>query len=111
MARRRMMVEVPKAAVVITNPTHFAIALSYDPAAMGAPRVVAKGADFLAQKIRETATAHGVPLVENKLLAQTLFKTVSLGGEIPSSLYRAVAEILIYVYKLKGNGQTVGARG
>jgi flagellar biosynthetic protein FlhB len=103
MARKRMMTEVPKAAVVITNPTHLAIALSYDPSVMGAPRVVAKGAGFIAQKIREVAMAHGVPLIENKPLAQTLFKTVSLGGEIPSNLYRAVAEILVYVYKLRGD--------
>jgi flagellar biosynthetic protein FlhB len=103
MARKRMMAEVPKAAVIITNPTHLAIALSYNPNNMGAPKVIAKGAGFIAQRIREIALEHGVPLVENKLLAQTLFKTVSLGGDIPSSLYRAVAEILVYVYKLKGS--------
>ncbi len=103
MARKRMMTEVPKAAVIITNPTHLAIALSYDPNNMGAPKVIAKGAGFIAQRIREIALEHGVPLVENKLLAQTLFKTVSLGGSIPSSLYRAVAEILVYVYKIKGS--------
>ncbi|MEK7703268.1 MAG: flagellar biosynthesis protein FlhB [Nitrospirota bacterium] len=102
MARKRMMVEVPKAAVVITNPTHLAIALSYDSNAAGAPRVVAKGADFMAQKIREIAMAHGVPLVENKSLAREIYKAVPLGGEIPSHLYRAVAEILVYVYKIKG---------
>ncbi len=103
MARKRMMTEVPKAAVVITNPTHLAIALAYDADSMGAPKVIAKGAGFIAQRIREIAAEHGVPLVENKPLAQTLFKTVSLGGSIPSDLYRAVAEILVYVYKLRGN--------
>ncbi|MEK7748101.1 MAG: flagellar biosynthesis protein FlhB [Nitrospirota bacterium] len=108
MARKRMMIEVPKAAVVITNPTHLAIALSYDPDNMSAPRVVAKGADFMAQKIREIATANGVPLVENKPLAQDIFKTVSIGGEIPAHLYRAVAEILVYVYKLRGEGRLQG---
>ena len=107
MARKRMMTEVPKAAVIITNPTHLAIALAYDANSMGAPRVVAKGAGFIAQRIREMAVEHGIPLVENKPLAQTLYKTVSLGGSIPSDLYRAVAEILVYVYKLRGN--TVGA--
>jgi flagellar biosynthetic protein FlhB len=110
MARRRMMADVPKAAVVITNPTHLAIALSYDASKMSAPRVVAKGAGFMAQKIREVAAAHGVPLVENKPLAQSIFKMVSLGGEIPSSLYRAVAEILIYIYKLRGDGEAAGVR-
>jgi flagellar biosynthetic protein FlhB len=103
MARKRMMTEVPKAAVIITNPTHLAIALAYDANSMGAPKVIAKGAGFIAQRIREIAAEHGVPLVENKPLAQTLFKTVSLGGSIPSDLYRAVAEILVYVYKLRGN--------
>jgi len=106
MARKRMMTEVPKAAVVITNPTHLAIALAYDANSMGAPRVVAKGAGFIAQRIREIAAEHGVPLIENKPLAQTLFKTVSLGGDIPSNLYRAVAEILVYVYKLRKGGVT-----
>jgi flagellar biosynthetic protein FlhB len=103
MARKRMMTEVPKAAVIITNPTHLAIALAYDPNTMSTPKVIAKGAGFIAQRIREIATEHGIPLVENKPLAQTLFKAVSLGGDIPSNLYRAVAEILVYVYKLKGN--------
>ncbi len=102
MARKRMMLDVPKAAVVITNPTHLAIALSYDANNMGVPKVVAKGAGFIAQRIREIAAENGVPLVENKPLAQTLYKTVTLGGDIPSSLYRAVAEILVYVYKLRG---------
>jgi flagellar biosynthetic protein FlhB len=102
MARRRMMEEVKKADVIITNPTHISIALRYDAATMAAPKVVAKGAEELAFRIREVAQAHGVPLVENKGLAQNLYKSVDIGGEIPSELYRAVAEILAYVYGLKG---------
>jgi flagellar biosynthesis protein FlhB len=101
MSRKRMMVEVPKADVVITNPTHYAIALSYKMESMEAPKVIAKGVGFLALKIRELAQEHGVPLVENKPLAQTLYKSVDVGEYIPASLYRAVAEILAYVYKAK----------
>ncbi len=107
MARKRMMAEVPKATVVITNPTHLAVALRYEPTKMAAPRVVAKGADYVAQVIRELADAHGILRVENKPLAQTLYKTVDVGQDIPSHLYRAVAEILVYVYKLKGGYQGV----
>jgi flagellar biosynthetic protein FlhB len=102
MARRRMMEEVKKADVVITNPTHISIALRYDTATMTAPKVVAKGAEKLAFRIREVAQAHQVPLVENKGLAQNLYKSVDIGREIPSELYRAVAEVLAYVYGLKG---------
>jgi len=102
MARRRMMEEVKKADVVITNPTHISIALRYDAATMTAPKVVAKGAEKLAFRIREVARAHRVPLVENKGLAQNLYKTVDIGREVPSDLYRAVAEVLAYVYGLKG---------
>jgi len=103
MARKRMMKAVPKADVVVTNPTHLAVALMYRPAEMGAPRVVAKGAGFVAEKIREIAREHGIPIVEDKPVAQTLFKTVEIGGEIPANIYRAVAEILAYVYKLRKN--------
>ncbi len=102
-ARKRMMSDVPKADVVITNPTHLAVALSYRSEKMEAPKVVAKGAGFVAQKIKEIAQEHQVPIVENKPVAQTLFRTVDIGREIPSKIYRAVAEILAYVYKLKGN--------
>jgi flagellar biosynthetic protein FlhB len=105
MARKRMMSEVPKATVVITNPTHLAVALRYEPDKMAAPRVVAKGADYIAEVIRELADQHGILRVENKPLAQTLYKTVDVGQDIPSHLYRAVAEILVYVYKLKGGYQ------
>jgi flagellar biosynthesis protein FlhB len=101
MARKRMMADVPNADVVITNPTHYSIALSYKLDSMEAPKVVAKGVGFLALKIRELAQEHGIPLVENKPLAQTLYKSVEIGEYIPASLYRAVAEILAYVYKAK----------
>ncbi|MBI2605025.1 MAG: flagellar biosynthesis protein FlhB [Deltaproteobacteria bacterium] len=101
-ARKRMMKSVPKADVVVTNPTHFAVAIVYDPDNHVAPKVVAKGADFLAQKIKEVARANGVPLVENVALARTLYKYVKVGQMIPRSLYQAVAEVLAYVYRLKG---------
>ncbi|MBW1729656.1 MAG: flagellar biosynthesis protein FlhB [Deltaproteobacteria bacterium] len=102
MARRRMMEEVKTADVVITNPSHLSVALRYDSMTMNAPKVVAKGADRIAFKIREVAKDHGIPLVENRSLAQNLYKSVDIGEEIPSSLYQAVAEILAYVYRLKG---------
>jgi flagellar biosynthesis protein FlhB len=100
-AARRMMQEVPKADVVITNPTHLAIALRYDPATMSAPTVVAKGEGFIAEKIKEVAIASGVALVENRPLAQSLFKTVEIGEIVPDKLYQAVAEVLAFVYRLK----------
>jgi flagellar biosynthetic protein FlhB len=101
MARKRMMEAVPEATVVITNPTHLAIALKYEEG-MPAPVVVAKGAGFVAQKIRSIATDNDIPLVENKPLARTIFKSTEIGDFIPAELYRAVAEILAYVYRLKG---------
>jgi flagellar biosynthetic protein FlhB len=101
MARKRMMEAVPEATVVITNPTHLAIALKYEEG-MPAPIVVAKGAGFVAQKIRSIATDNDIPLVENKPLARTIFKSTEIGDFIPAELYRAVAEILAYVYRLKG---------
>lgn len=101
MARKRMMQEVPKADVVITNPTHFAVALKYDSSKMGAPSVVAKGANLIAQRIKEIALGNSVPVFEDKPLARALFK-LNLGEEIPDAMYRAVATILANVYKLKG---------
>jgi flagellar biosynthetic protein FlhB len=92
---------VPKADVVITNPTHLAVAICYDPEKMYAPTVVAKGAGFVAERIREIAAAHGVPVIENKPVAQLLYKTIDVDQAIPEDLYRAVAEILAYVYGLK----------
>jgi len=100
-ARKRMMAEVPKADVVVTNPTHYAVALSYREASMGAPRVVAKGQSLVAQKIRELAAAHGVPLLEAPPLARALFAHAEVGDEIPATLYNAVAQVLAYVYQLK----------
>jgi len=100
-ARKRMMQAVKTADVIITNPTHIAIAIVYDRDKHAAPRVVAKGADFLAQKIKKVASDAGVPLVENVPLARTLFKTVKVGHQIPRALYQAVAEVLAHVYRLK----------
>jgi len=99
-ATRRMMEDLPNADVVITNPTHFAVALKYDDAKMSAPRVIAKGKDLLAQRIRELATEHDVPLFEAPPLARVLFKTTDIGQEIPAKLYSAVAQILAYVYQI-----------
>ncbi len=98
--RKLMYQEVPKADVVITNPTHIAIAIKYDPTEMDAPKVVAKGMRLIAQKIKDIAREHNVPIVENKPLARILYKTVDVGGYVPPDLYRAVAEILAYVYKM-----------
>ena len=102
LARRRMMEAVPEADVVITNPTHLAIALKFDAREMIAPRILAKGSGNIAQRIREIALEHKIPIVEEKPLAQALFKMVEIGDYIPAELYRAVAEVLAYVYRLKG---------
>jgi flagellar biosynthetic protein FlhB len=101
-ARRRMMAAVPGASVVITNPTHYAVALAYELGAAGAPKVVAKGTDLIALKIREIAEANGVPLVENPPLARALHAGVEIDREIPPEHYKAVAEIIGYVFRLKG---------
>jgi flagellar biosynthetic protein FlhB len=100
MARRRMMAEVPKADVVVTNPTHFAVALKYDRDRMGAPQVVAMGMGLVAQKIRELATSNRVPVVEAPPLARALYRHADIGDQVPTALYTAVAEILAYVYQL-----------
>jgi flagellar biosynthesis protein FlhB len=100
LARRHMMKEVPAATVVVVNPTHYAVAIRYDMSATAAPRVVAKGRNYLARRIREIAMDHQVPIVENQPLAQALYKHVDVGQEIPAHLYRAVAEILAYIYRL-----------
>jgi flagellar biosynthetic protein FlhB len=101
LARRRMMQEVPKANVIVTNPTHFAVALKYDEKRMRAPIVVAKGADEIAARIRAVATEHNVPIFEAPPLARALHHHVDLGGEIPSNLYVAVAQVLTYIYQVK----------
>ncbi|MGA2583236.1 MAG: flagellar biosynthesis protein FlhB [Tepidisphaeraceae bacterium] len=98
-AKERLKKEVPTADVVVTNPTHFAVALKYDPS-MHAPKLVAKGADFLAQRIRELAIEAGVPIVERAPLARAIYRMVDVGDEIPEQFYSAVAEILAYVYEL-----------
>jgi flagellar biosynthesis protein FlhB len=100
-ARRRMMQEVPKADVIVTNPTHFAVALKYDEKRMRAPIVVAKGVDVIAAKIREVAGEHAVPIFEAPPLARVLYRNVDIGDEIPATLYVAVAQILTYVFQLK----------
>jgi flagellar biosynthetic protein FlhB len=100
-ARRRMMSEVPKADIVVTNPTHNAVALKYDDNAMRAPRVVAKGTDLVAQRIRELAAENKVPMLEAPPLTRALYKHTRLGDEIPAGLYTAVAEVLAWVYQLK----------
>ena len=101
-ARKRMMAAVPTASVVITNPTHYAVALKYELGDKGAPKLVAKGADLIAQRIRELARENGVPLVENPPLARSLYASVDLDQEIPPEHYRAVAEVINYVFRLKG---------
>ena len=98
---RRMMAEVPHADVIITNPTHFAVAVKYDASASDALMVIAKGKDLIAQKIKDTAKENKVPIVENKPLAQAIYKSVEIGEKIPSELYKAVAEVLAFVYSLK----------
>ncbi|HCT26196.1 flagellar biosynthesis protein FlhB [Herbaspirillum chlorophenolicum] len=110
MARRRMMAEVPTADVVVTNPTHYAVALKYAEGKMGAPKVVAKGADDIAAKIRELAREHKVPLLEAPPLARALHTHTEIGDEIPEALYTAVAEVLAYVFQLRTYGQFGGHR-
>lgn len=108
LARRRMMQEVPKADVVVTNPTHFAVALRYEDKRMRAPIVVAKGADLIAARIREVASEHNVPIFEAPPLARALHRNVEIGSEIPSNLYVAVAQVLTYIFQLK-NARRYGA--
>ena len=108
-ARRRMMHEVPKADVVVVNPTHFAVALRYDESRMRAPLVVAKGTDLVAARIREIATEHSVPIFEAPPLARALHHSVEIGSEVPATLYVAVAQVLTYIYQVKA-ARTSGAR-
>ena len=110
MARRRMMSEIPTADVVVTNPTHYAVALKYADGKMRAPKVVAKGADEVAAKIRELAAEHHVPLLEAPPLARALFRHAELGDEIPEALYTAVAEVLAYVFQLKAHASHGGLK-
>ncbi|GAB7215488.1 hypothetical protein OS42_20990 [Dickeya oryzae] len=101
MAQRRMMSDVPKADVIVTNPTHYAVALKYDEKKMSAPRVLAKGADRIAQRIRELGTENRIPILEAPPLARALYRHTEIGQQIPTGLYAAVAEVLSWVYQLK----------
>ena len=101
-SKAKQMAEVAKADVVVTNPTHYAVAMKYDPTSGRAPVVMAKGVDFLAARIRKIAEENDVPLVRNPPLARTLYDTVEVDQEIPAEHYRAVAEVITYVFKLKG---------
>jgi flagellar biosynthetic protein FlhB len=100
LARRNMMKEVPQATAVIVNPTHYSVAIRYEMESMAAPRVLAKGKNYLARRIRELALQHEVPIIENQPLAQALYKSAEVGQEIPPHLYRAVADVLAYIFKL-----------
>ena len=106
MAKARMMQDVPNADVIVTNPTHFAVALRYEEKGMRAPIVVAKGADLMAARIREVAAEHAVPIFEAPPLARALFRSVDIGQEIPAALYAAVAQVLTYIYQLKSARRT-----
>ena len=106
LSRARMMQNVPKADVVVANPTHYAVALEYDREVMAAPRVTAKGADFIAERIKAIARENDVPVVENPPVAREIFERVELGEEVPEEFFRAVAEILAYVYRLQGRTAT-----
>jgi flagellar biosynthetic protein FlhB len=110
LARRRMMHKVPTADVVIVNPTHFAVALKYDPNKMRAPRVLAKGVDLVAQNIRRIAEEHRVPVFESPKLARALYRSTDLNKEIPAGLYVAVAQVLSYIFRLRTVNPTVAAR-
>ena len=109
LARKRMMADVPKADVIITNPTHFAVALRYDDQRNRAPIVIAKGTDLVAARIREIATENKVPIFEAPPLARVLYRSVDIGQEIPASLYTAVAQVLTYIFQLRAfsKGQSI----
>lgn len=104
MANKRMMTDVPKATVIVTNPTHIACAIQYDPETMAAPKLIAKGAGVIAERIKALARENNIPIMENKPLARTMFKTMKIGHTIPRELFTAVAQVLSYVYKLKRRG-------
>jgi len=110
MRKRRMLKDVARASVVVTNPTEYAVALEYRPEEMAAPMVVAKGRNLLAQRIKREANWHGIPIIENPPLAQALYRTVDVGQAIPAKLYTAVAEILAFIYRLQGRAHVPRAR-
>ena len=101
MSRKRMMQSIPDADVIVTNPTHYAVALKYDADTMDAPKVIGKGVDLIALKIREVATKHDIPIVEDRILARVLYSTVEIDSDVPPKLYQAVAKVLSYVYQLR----------
>src|SRR5260221_13485126 len=109
LARRRMMHKVPAADVVIVNPTHFAVALKYDPQQMRAPRVLAKGVDLVAHNIRRIAEEHRVPVFESPKLARALYRSTDLNKEIPAGLYVAVAQVLSYIFRVRTLNPTIAA--
>ncbi len=111
MAQKKMMKEVKKADVIVTNPTHFSVAIRYDVKTMVAPKVVAKGQDLIALRIRELAKQHNIPMVENVPLARTLFQTIKVGESVPRTLYKAVAEVLAFVYKLNKKKKVLEVNG
>ncbi len=108
--RRQMMSDVEKATAVVVNPTHYAVAIRYEMSGMAAPRVVAKGKNYMALRIRQRAMDHEIPIIENPPLAQALYKSVDVGQEIPVHLYKAVAEILAYIYRLMNGKLPAAAR-
>jgi len=101
MSKKRMMQAIPEADVIVTNPTHYAVALKYDANTMEAPKVIGKGVDLIALKIREVATQNNIPIVEDRVLARVLYSTVEIDGEVPQNLYQAIAKVLSYVYQLR----------
>jgi len=105
-AYKRMMHDVPKADVVVTNPTHVAVALKYESTKMDAPRVVAKGVELIAQRIKEIARKHNIPIIEDKVLARTLYKSVDIGDAIPEKMFQAVAQLLAYIFRQKNSKHT-----
>jgi flagellar biosynthetic protein FlhB len=104
-----MMQDVPKADVVLTNPTHVAVALKYEPARMAAPKVVAKGAELIAKRIKELALQNNVPVVEDRVLARAIYKAVDIGETIPEKLFQAVAQILAYIYRVRNVAPALNA--
>jgi len=110
MITQQLKSAVPKADVIVTNPTHYAVALRYDPATGAAPVVLAKGADYVALRIREIAAASGVPIMEKPTLARALYNTVPVGREVPTQFYEAVAELLAYVYRIAGKAEQARAK-
>jgi flagellar biosynthetic protein FlhB len=109
MARKRMMHDVPNADVIITNPTHLAVALKYDALIMNAPKLLAKGSGGIASRIKDLAEKHDIPIIQNKELARSLYSLVEVGQEVPGGLYQSVAEVLAYIYRIKAQNTRLKA--